>query len=150
MSCLKNLRTNALLDKRVGGHMNFAIRRAYDKFIWRTKSRFKSLFSVSLMQKPQLLSTRISLTFLHLRILAQKTHPKGIMLINIQMEPFVILRINHEKLRLFQEERPVWYTIHCNVLPKDDKEIKVTEEFKKNERIVTVTDGKDPSNDDLS
>ncbi|PON68523.1 hypothetical protein PanWU01x14_094940 [Parasponia andersonii] len=120
MSCLKSLRTDALLDKRVGGHMNFAIRRAYDKFIWRTKSRFKSLFSVS------------------------------IMLISIQMEPCVILRINREKLRLFQEERPVWYTIHCNVLPKDDKEIKVTEEFKKNERIVTVTDGNDPSNDDLS
>ena len=52
--------------------------------------------------------------------------------------------------RLFQAERPVWYTIHCNVLPKDDKETKVAEEFKKNQRIVTVTDGKDPSNDDLS
>lgn len=44
----------------------------------------------------------------------------------------------------------MWYTIHCNVLPKDDKETKVAEEFKKNQRIVTVTDGKDPSNDDLS
>ncbi|GMN47383.1 hypothetical protein TIFTF001_016559 [Ficus carica] len=36
---------------------------------------------------------------------------------------------------LFQEERPVWYTIHCNVLPKDDKEAKGVEELK-NEEIV--------------
>lgn len=50
---------------------------------------------------------------------------------------------------LFQEERPVWYTIHCNVLPKDDKEAKVVEEFK-NEKIVVVTDTKDSSNDESS
>lgn len=50
---------------------------------------------------------------------------------------------------MFQEERPVWYTIHCNVLPKDNKEAKVVEEFK-NEEIVMVTDTKDSTNDDSS
>lgn len=49
---------------------------------------------------------------------------------------------------MFQEERPVWYTIHCNVLPKDNKEAKVVE-FK-NEEIVMVTDTKDSTNDDSS
>ncbi|KAF5459262.1 hypothetical protein F2P56_023223 [Juglans regia] len=45
---------------------------------------------------------------------------------------------------LFQEERPVWHTINCNVLPKDFKETKVEEESKE-KPILMVTD-----NDDLS
>ena len=45
--------------------------------------------------------------------------------------------------RLFQEERPVWHTINCNVLPKDYKDTKVEEESK--EQIVMVTDNEAPS-----
>ncbi|PSS36131.1 Protein OS-9 like [Actinidia chinensis var. chinensis] len=37
---------------------------------------------------------------------------------------------------LFQDERPVWQTINCNVLPKDYKEPKVEED----EKITMVTD----------
>uniref|UniRef100_A0A2N9J5V0 MRH domain-containing protein n=1 Tax=Fagus sylvatica TaxID=28930 RepID=A0A2N9J5V0_FAGSY len=44
---------------------------------------------------------------------------------------------------LFQEERPVWHTINCNVLPKDYKDTKVVEESK--EQIVMVTDNEAPS-----
>ncbi|XP_062078223.1 protein OS-9 homolog isoform X2 [Humulus lupulus] len=47
---------------------------------------------------------------------------------------------------LFQAERPVWYTIHCNELPKD-KETKVAEEFQRSKRIVTVAKGEDTFND---
>ncbi|KAM6553274.1 hypothetical protein CsatB_014036 [Cannabis sativa] len=47
---------------------------------------------------------------------------------------------------LFQAERPVWYTIHCNELPKD-KETRVAEEFQKNKQIVTVAEDEDTSND---
>ncbi|KAG7984557.1 hypothetical protein I3843_04G166500 [Carya illinoinensis] len=43
---------------------------------------------------------------------------------------------------LFQEERPVWHTINCNVLPKDFKETKVGEESKeKLILMVTENDG---------
>ncbi|KAF5459269.1 hypothetical protein F2P56_023230 [Juglans regia] len=45
---------------------------------------------------------------------------------------------------LFQEERPVWHTINCNVLPKDFKETKMEEESKE-KLILMVTD-----NDGLS
>jgi len=41
--------------------------------------------------------------------------------------------------RLFQEERPVWHTIDCNVLPKDYKDGKVKQKDKDME-IVMVTD----------
>jgi protein OS-9 len=41
--------------------------------------------------------------------------------------------------RLFQEERPIWYTIDCNVLPKDYKDAKVRQENGDME-IVMVTD----------
>ncbi|KAF4346868.1 hypothetical protein G4B88_018407 [Cannabis sativa] len=47
---------------------------------------------------------------------------------------------------LFQAERPVWYTIHCNELPKD-KETRVAEEFQKSKQIVTVAEDEDTSND---
>ncbi|XP_062149611.1 protein OS-9 homolog isoform X1 [Alnus glutinosa] len=47
---------------------------------------------------------------------------------------------------LFQEERPVWHTINCNVLPKDYKEAKVEEESK--EKIIIVTDNEGQSNYD--
>ncbi|KAK2450622.1 protein OS-9 protein [Trifolium repens] len=40
---------------------------------------------------------------------------------------------------LFQEERPIWYTIDCNVLPKDYKDAKVRQENGDME-IVMVTD----------
>ncbi|PNX96493.1 protein OS-9, partial [Trifolium pratense] len=40
---------------------------------------------------------------------------------------------------LFQEERPIWYTIDCNVLPKDYKDAKVRPENGDME-IVMVTD----------
>lgn len=40
---------------------------------------------------------------------------------------------------LFQEERPVWHTIDCNVLPKDYKDGKVKQEDRDME-IVMVTD----------
>ncbi|KAG2713403.1 hypothetical protein I3760_04G175000 [Carya illinoinensis] len=43
---------------------------------------------------------------------------------------------------LFQEERPVWQTINCNVLPKDFKETKVEEESKEKPILmVTENDG---------
>ncbi|XP_041007990.1 protein OS-9 homolog isoform X2 [Juglans microcarpa x Juglans regia] len=48
------------------------------------------------------------------------------------------------KHQLFQEERPVWHTINCNVLHKDFKETKVEEESKE-KPILMVTD-----NDGLS
>ncbi|KAB1208938.1 Protein OS-9 [Morella rubra] len=48
---------------------------------------------------------------------------------------------------LFQEERPVWHIINCNVLPKDYKESKVEEESKENE-IAMVTENEGPSNHD--
>jgi len=44
---------------------------------------------------------------------------------------------------LFQEERPVWHTINCNVLPKGYKQTKVEEESK--EKIIIVTDNEAPS-----
>ncbi|XP_024030616.1 protein OS-9 homolog [Morus notabilis] len=50
---------------------------------------------------------------------------------------------------LFHAERPVWYTIHCNVLPKDYKETKVVEEIK-NKEVVMVTDSEDSTNDEWS
>ncbi|CAL0320170.1 unnamed protein product [Lupinus luteus] len=40
---------------------------------------------------------------------------------------------------LFQEERPVWHTIDCNVLPKDHNDDKVRQE-NRNMEIVMVTD----------
>lgn len=48
---------------------------------------------------------------------------------------------------LFQEERPVWHTINCNVLPKDFKDTKVGEESKE-KQILMVTDDEAPSNYD--
>ena len=45
--------------------------------------------------------------------------------------------------RLFQEERPVWHTIDCNVLPKDYKEENKVEKTP----IVMVTEDEYPSND---
>ncbi|XP_004242724.1 protein OS-9 homolog [Solanum lycopersicum] len=42
---------------------------------------------------------------------------------------------------LFQEERPVWHTINCNILPKDYRETKVEDNFE-NEKIAMVTDSK--------
>ncbi|KAK9947462.1 hypothetical protein M0R45_003086 [Rubus argutus] len=51
---------------------------------------------------------------------------------------------------LFQAERPVWQTIHCNVLPKDYKETKVEEKESEIKQIVMVTDSESPSNDDDS
>ncbi|KAL5825879.1 hypothetical protein ACOSQ3_021942 [Xanthoceras sorbifolium] len=44
---------------------------------------------------------------------------------------------------LFQEERPVWHSIDCNVLPKDYKE----EDKADRTQIVMVTEDKYPSND---
>lgn len=41
---------------------------------------------------------------------------------------------------LFQEERPVWHTINCNVLPKDHKEPNTEETNDQDEKITMVTD----------
>ncbi|XP_076900760.1 protein OS-9 homolog [Bidens hawaiensis] len=41
---------------------------------------------------------------------------------------------------LFQEERPVWYTINCNPLPKDYKQQKPEDDIIHEHNIVTVTD----------
>ncbi|GAA0163691.1 hypothetical protein LIER_19493 [Lithospermum erythrorhizon] len=41
---------------------------------------------------------------------------------------------------LFQEERPVWHTINCNVLPKDHEEPKTEETNDRDEKIPMVTD----------
>ncbi|XP_023516524.1 protein OS-9 homolog [Cucurbita pepo subsp. pepo] len=46
---------------------------------------------------------------------------------------------------LFQEERPVWYTINCNVLPDDYKETEPSEDLE--DEIVMVTDVKYPKNE---
>ncbi|RAL50135.1 hypothetical protein DM860_007809 [Cuscuta australis] len=46
---------------------------------------------------------------------------------------------------LFQEERPEWHTVNCNVLPKDNKEMKMPEENSRGERIRMVTDLEYPS-----
>ncbi|CAI9100916.1 OLC1v1038106C1 [Oldenlandia corymbosa var. corymbosa] len=45
----------------------------------------------------------------------------------------------------FQEERPVWHTINCNVLPKDYKESKVEGSNFQDEAISMVTDFGYPS-----
>ncbi|XP_076929519.1 protein OS-9 homolog [Bidens hawaiensis] len=41
---------------------------------------------------------------------------------------------------LFQEERPVWYTINCNPLPKDYKQQNPEDDIIHEHNIVTVTD----------
>ncbi|KAL6974042.1 Protein OS-9, partial [Sarracenia purpurea var. burkii] len=46
---------------------------------------------------------------------------------------------------LFQEERPVWHTINCNAISKDQKEPKMEEESFKDEKITMVTDIEYPS-----
>ncbi|XP_059635189.1 protein OS-9 homolog [Cornus florida] len=46
---------------------------------------------------------------------------------------------------LFQEERPVWHTISCKVLPKDYKEPKEKEDSYQDGRITMVTDHEYPS-----
>ncbi|KAA3486046.1 protein OS-9-like protein [Gossypium australe] len=43
-------------------------------------------------------------------------------------------------LRLFQEERPVWHTINCNILPKDYKDNKVDDTH-----FTMIIDSDDPS-----
>ncbi|GAA0160980.1 hypothetical protein LIER_39140 [Lithospermum erythrorhizon] len=45
---------------------------------------------------------------------------------------------------LFQEERPVWHTINCNVLPEDHKEPKTEEMNDRDEKISMVTDPEYP------
>ncbi|KAH8481737.1 hypothetical protein H0E87_029287 [Populus deltoides] len=44
------------------------------------------------------------------------------------------------KHSLFQEERPVWHTINCNLLPKDYKEAKPDEVETEDEQIFMVSD----------
>ncbi|WRX34544.1 hypothetical protein QQP08_027031 [Theobroma cacao] len=44
---------------------------------------------------------------------------------------------------LFQEERPVWHTINCNVLPKDYKDSKVEDAH-----ITMIMDSEDQSSYD--
>ncbi|KAL5547713.1 hypothetical protein UlMin_002944 [Ulmus minor] len=51
---------------------------------------------------------------------------------------------------LFQAEKPVWYTIHCNALPKDHKEVTKTGEDVKNRQIVMATESEERSNSDSS
>ncbi|XP_021741834.1 protein OS-9 homolog [Chenopodium quinoa] len=41
---------------------------------------------------------------------------------------------------LFQEERPVWYVIHCNLLSKDAKDTKAEEDTKHDNEIKLVLD----------
>ncbi|XP_044472217.1 protein OS-9 homolog [Mangifera indica] len=47
---------------------------------------------------------------------------------------------------LFQEQRSVWHTINCNVLPKDYKVTKVGEDKDESEQILKVTDDASSSN----
>lgn len=44
---------------------------------------------------------------------------------------------------LFQEERPVWHTIDCNVLPNDYKATKVEEDKVESKQILMVTGDKE-------
>ncbi|KAF2310558.1 hypothetical protein GH714_014456 [Hevea brasiliensis] len=41
---------------------------------------------------------------------------------------------------LFQEERPVWHTINCNVLPKDTKETKAEKDKAEDKQVIMATD----------
>lgn len=54
--------------------------------------------------------------------------------------------MNSAACSLFQEERPVWHTINCNVLPKDYKQTKVEKDEQEPQQILTVTEDKYPSN----
>lgn len=45
---------------------------------------------------------------------------------------------------LFQEERPVWYTINCNPLPRDYKQPKIEDDMPDEHKILMVID-KEPS-----
>ncbi|CAN1290011.1 Protein OS-9 homolog, partial [Linum perenne] len=47
---------------------------------------------------------------------------------------------------LFQEERPVWHTINCNVMRKDYKESKVEKEKSENKQIIMVTEVRNVAN----
>ncbi|GAB4828209.1 Protein OS-9 [Ancistrocladus abbreviatus] len=47
---------------------------------------------------------------------------------------------------LFQEERPVWHTINCNVLPKDVKRTKTEADSQHVKEIKMVTDTESPQN----
>ncbi|KAK3435770.1 hypothetical protein EUGRSUZ_C00480 [Eucalyptus grandis] len=49
---------------------------------------------------------------------------------------------------LFQEERPVWHTINCNVLHKDQKEKKPEKEKIDDDGIIMVTEDKGSAADD--
>ncbi|MFS7966446.1 putative mannose-6-phosphate receptor binding domain superfamily, protein OS9 [Helianthus anomalus] len=46
---------------------------------------------------------------------------------------------------LFQEERPVWYTINCNPVPKDYKQRNVEDDVVQEHKIAMVTDKVSPS-----
>ncbi|CAN1290002.1 Protein OS-9 homolog [Linum perenne] len=48
--------------------------------------------------------------------------------------------------KLFQEERPVWHTINCNVMRKDYKESKVEKEKSENKQIIMVTEVRNVAN----
>ncbi|XP_021899174.1 protein OS-9 homolog [Carica papaya] len=48
----------------------------------------------------------------------------------------------------FQEERPVWQTINCNMLTKDSAGVKVKED-KSTDMITMIKDSEEPSNLDL-
>lgn len=50
--------------------------------------------------------------------------------LNVCLKPF----------RLFQEERPVWHTINCNVLPKEEKEKRPEKEKIEDKQITMVTE----------
>lgn len=41
---------------------------------------------------------------------------------------------------MFQEERPVWYAIHCNLLSKDGKDMKAEEDTEHDNRIKLVSE----------
>ncbi|CAH1449141.1 unnamed protein product [Lactuca virosa] len=53
------------------------------------------------------------------------------------------------KHQLFQEERPVWYTINCNPLPKDYKQPKIEDDITHEQKILMVID-EEPSSSSSS
>lgn len=62
----------------------------------------------------------------------------GFFYLNVCLKPF----------RLFQEERPVWHTINCNVIHKDQKEKRPEKEKVEDEQIIMVTGDKGSVSDD--
>lgn len=71
-------------------------------------------------------------------IFNSKAHA-GLFYLNVWLKPF----------RLFQEERPVWHTINCNVLHKDQTAKRPEEEKFEDKQIIMVTEDEGSVADDM-